>query len=222
MIIKFLLFRHCDLSMESEHHSNVPRTNKFKVMRFFGERNRDRVQAVLKTLFERYHDYHPKKHGQPLDFSNELINCSEYSKLSKRDQQRYLVDFFRSPIGYAFIHELFESHRLDFNGKIDLLHNLEVKKLLQSLGINETLDQKRDWDFVNFLESIYFHIFSYYNKLTQDSRSHSLHLGEEEGAYFSYEEALSLHLVSGTMQSDDDFRRFRSITRKQDHHHHHH
>ena len=70
-----------------------------------------------------------------------LKTYSEYKNLSKKQQVDYVLDFFRSKVGYTLIHEMFLTQQVAFIGKINP-HDKEVNNYLKFLASTKTWKKK--------------------------------------------------------------------------------
>ncbi len=187
---------------ENQHHT----TKIYITMHLFEGMNEDRIQQVIGKLFKENHikPNEMKKNA----FSHYLKTYKEYNELSKEKQARYVLDFFRSEAGYALIHEMFLAHQGNFKGIIDLYHNKEVKKILESYGISGVLRQQRDRDLIRFLEDIYINLASYFVKFHKSDPPTQQH-------EYSHDEIMSFHLMMGYLKSDKDLEKLYKIMNDQ-------
>ena len=180
---------------ENQHHHHT--TKIYETMHLFEGRNEDRIQQVIGKLSKENH-IKPNEMKKNT-FSHYLKTDKEYNELSKEKQARYVLDFFRSEAGYALIHEMFLAHKDNFKGIIDLYHNKEVKKILESYGISGELRQQRDRDLIRFLEDIYINLASYFVKFHKSDPPYGPPTQQHE---YSHDEIMSFHLMMGYLKSD--------------------
>ena len=164
-------------------------TQLFQVLRQSEEGKKKQIQCVIEELFR-------VNHIQRNDYRHYLKTYSEYNKLSDDDQVEYVLNFFRSKIGYSLIHEMFLAQPVDFNGIIDLHNNnKKVKQILENFGIDKNLEEKRDKYLIMFLQITYVKAASYIVKTKAPDYHHYDDLTLKELLFF--------HIWEGDIESEE-------------------